>query len=95
MNHSNDIAHTQFKCNGCEAIHAAADLPTQVRGKAMGCVAGLAATSRTGNVWAMMAGAAAGVFLGHLVDEHVRPECPECANVLERVVISAIQGRLT
>ena len=81
-----------YECPSCRASFEVGQVEEPVGGKAIGCVAGLAAGSKTGNVWAALAAAATGVLVGHLIDEAVGPKCPVCAAVLKRVALDFLGG---
>jgi hypothetical protein len=81
---------THYHCEHCEKVHAAADLPSEVEAKLIGCSAGLLLGASTKNAWVALGMAALGLMIGHLIDEEVTPKCPLCGVALKAILNSVV-----
>jgi hypothetical protein len=81
---------THYHCEQCHEVHAAADLPSEVEAKLIGCTAGLLLGASTKNAWVALAMTALGLMIGHLIDEEVTPNCPLCGMALKAILTAGV-----
>ncbi len=79
-----------FHCDACRRTMPENLVAFSTAGKALLCVSGLALGAKTKNAWAAVGLALLGTMIGHLIDEEVSPQCPECGVVLKLVLDSVL-----
>ena len=81
-----------FHCARCNKAFHETQVVKVNDGKALGALVGLAIGASTKNPWAALGFAVLGALAGHVVDEEVAPQCPECAAVLKIVARQYLSG---
>ena len=83
-----------YHCSKCSRTFREDAVLKSHDGKALGALVGLALGSATKNPWGALGLAVVGAMAGHIVDEELAPQCPECAEVLKLVVRQYLSGGL-
>ena len=71
-----------YVCPNCQGQY---NIGAQVLGKLGGMLIGGAAGGATRDPWAAWPAWYSGALIGHVIDESVLPNCPECGTVLELI----------
>lgn len=69
----------------CPSGHGPYNIGAQVLGKIGGALIGGGVGGAARNPWAVLAGVALGVLIGHALDKRYLPNCPECGLVLQAI----------